>query len=617
MAYERLSDSKIVGDNLDAFVEGRLQLYSRQIAIRNADDEMRFNTAVLENNLSLDDQLNYRQEQMKRVGDDPSERRRLMGEISSLKDRIEQKAFSDEFLGKLTDFETGVSSIDSVISYLESRQTVVTDPTIKDTIAKNLSNLKAQRFEIQKEVLNNASAYALKDGSDETLSNQIAKVTSAKNQALLSGNEQLISMYDLQLQALSQAKTENSIAKSIKDMSISTMTGASKATDLLDTYNNKISGASGTTPITVNGVKYDSEQQFWQQKRDAYIADPSANGFFGRFSDEKTTDLKTLYSANSLTNDSVAAASNAFNSLTSRPELQPYIYQINTAKQDVLQTGADLRSNTIVSNYSRNSDVNAAVTNLTALKGLGVNIDQAFTKIITSAADIKSQQLTGIYQRTAELVDQGVDATKAIDQAVREGASLYLSPEQLAAKPAETIAKETNAAQTTGAFKVPDQRTTVASPSTVAPSIPGVVPTTQNQDLSQKYGKVGNAIYRKSDGKAFTNSQEFFADAGVSSFSGLKFDNSYQPPTLNASPTLANSQPTAPTSVPNPTPVKTPTVNAPAQPITYRVAAGDTLSALAQRYLGDAKRYTEIAKANNIADPNKIAAGQQLIIPNK
>lgn len=48
----------------------------------------------------------------------------------------------------------------------------------------------------------------------------------------------------------------------------------------------------------------------------------------------------------------------------------------------------------------------------------------------------------------------------------------------------------------------------------------------------------------------------------------------------------------------------------------YKVVKGDTLSKIAKKYLGDAKRYIEIATLNGIKDPNKIRVGQVLKIPN-
>jgi nucleoid-associated protein YgaU len=50
---------------------------------------------------------------------------------------------------------------------------------------------------------------------------------------------------------------------------------------------------------------------------------------------------------------------------------------------------------------------------------------------------------------------------------------------------------------------------------------------------------------------------------------------------------------------------------------THVVKKGDTLSALAQHYYGDARLYPKIYDANRdqLSDPDKIYPGQVLIIP--
>jgi nucleoid-associated protein YgaU len=50
---------------------------------------------------------------------------------------------------------------------------------------------------------------------------------------------------------------------------------------------------------------------------------------------------------------------------------------------------------------------------------------------------------------------------------------------------------------------------------------------------------------------------------------------------------------------------------------TYTVKSGDTLSKIAKHLLGDANAYMEIFNANRdqLSDPDKIQAGQQLKIP--
>jgi nucleoid-associated protein YgaU len=54
-----------------------------------------------------------------------------------------------------------------------------------------------------------------------------------------------------------------------------------------------------------------------------------------------------------------------------------------------------------------------------------------------------------------------------------------------------------------------------------------------------------------------------------------------------------------------------------AQGRTHEVAKGDTLSAIAKRYYGNASQYMKIYNANRdqLSDPDKIRPGQKLVIP--
>jgi len=48
---------------------------------------------------------------------------------------------------------------------------------------------------------------------------------------------------------------------------------------------------------------------------------------------------------------------------------------------------------------------------------------------------------------------------------------------------------------------------------------------------------------------------------------------------------------------------------------TYTVQPGDNLSKISKRFYGDTNKYSVIAQANNLADPDKIKVGQELVIP--
>ena len=58
-----------------------------------------------------------------------------------------------------------------------------------------------------------------------------------------------------------------------------------------------------------------------------------------------------------------------------------------------------------------------------------------------------------------------------------------------------------------------------------------------------------------------------------------------------------------------------PVVNEVPAPRTHTVVSGDTLFNIAKQYLGDGNRYPELAKANNIANPDHIEVGQVITIP--
>jgi nucleoid-associated protein YgaU len=49
----------------------------------------------------------------------------------------------------------------------------------------------------------------------------------------------------------------------------------------------------------------------------------------------------------------------------------------------------------------------------------------------------------------------------------------------------------------------------------------------------------------------------------------------------------------------------------------YTVQSGDTLASISERLLGSGDRWKEIAKANDIEDPNKLEVGTRLTIPDR
>lgn len=621
MAFERASESKIVGDSLDVFVSNTLSSYKAQLDERNSQDESNFHRLVLDKGLSLEDQKSYREAQLTRVSDDPTETRRVKEEISSLNSQIAARDFTTEYIGKLSAHESGAASIDSVLTFLQSKLATTTDESLRSKIQEDIRTNEKEKFTISQNALKDQTDYALNDKTASVLDAQIGRVSQARNEAILSGNTDIAASLDLQLQSLKESKASSDIEKASTDFAVGAVAGYHTATDLLDGYNAKIASADPNVAVTIGGVKYDNARQFWQYKRDSYLADQSSNGFLSRFGDEQKQALDVKASNNTLTNVDLANSKSAFDNLSARPELATYGTGIATARQDALQHGTDLRTTKVEQNYDATYDVNAAFQDLDQLKALGGNVDKAQTSILTKAAATKKTQVDNILQTTQQLMhdNPGMTPQQALDQAAKSGAGVVLSPEQLVAQPESKITSDL--AKGAAAGNVKDNPATTVGSSAGKPTPPPPAPIPATNDLSKDYGKVGNTIYDKKTGAAFTSEKSFFDQAGVNSFQNLKFDEGYQPPSAGASPAL-NATPTPPTPAPGTPP--TPPLAAPGASATpaagqheYEVSHGDTLGAIAQKFLGDATRAKDIATANGIKNPDLITAGQKLIIPAK
>ena len=490
MAYERISETKIRGDGFDVFIENTMKLFERQISIRNAEDENNFNRLIVEQSLTLQDQLDYRKEQLKRVSDDPTERKKIRAEITALNERVVQQKFSEEYLGKVADVSSGITSIDSVINWLNDQLVSAKSPDVRLSIGKALDQKESEKFTLTKSLLQNQTDYALKDKTESIINTQLSRITTEKNKALLANNPELASGYDLQIQALQKALFENSIDKDIKNFAVSTVTGYASAAALLDSYNNKISSSPSTGPVKIGDVTYASSQEFWKFKRDSFLADNSESGFFSRFNSEKNTEIKVKNSQNGLMTDDIKRISMEYDSLLVRPELVNYQFKVNSTKQDSIQLGVDFLASNAVNKFNADYDLSSATAKLNSLKSIGVNVDEAFSKVISSATALKSSQVDSTLQTAKQFLDPNnpnydpnITIEQAVNKAISMGAGSLLSPSQALTKPVEQIAEETATAAFGESFG-PETRTTVpATTLPVAPPPPIVapLPTQQNQ----------------------------------------------------------------------------------------------------------------------------------------
>lgn len=455
MAYELLNAKKNIATNLGSFIDSQLTLLNQNRVRKNLEDEQDFNKAVLEDNLTLDQQLSYRQDQLKKVEpSDRDEKLRIKKEISGLKDRIEQKKFNDAYLEQLTNLNGGVQSIESTINWLNGELLRTTDSTIKSNIKDNISQLQAKLYDSRKNALSAATTYATESKEDDIIEKQVTEVNNARVEALKSGNKDYVALLDLQLQSLNKAKAESVVNKTLMNFSVATMTGNS-ATALLNEFNKQLEGVDDKTPITIGGTRYDSAKSFWELKRSEYLNDRSANGFFTRYQSELNDKITYKSSKNILNNDTFKEVGNWYDTLKDRPELVPYAERIDQDKQKGLSTTAEIRSASILNEFTIKSDAKTALADLAYIQDTyGVDQSLNYQKIVSSVAKEKQEQVSQILStmNAAMAANPGMTSQQALEVAVKSGAGAQITPEQLATEKASDIVKNLSTTAETQQF---------------------------------------------------------------------------------------------------------------------------------------------------------------------
>lgn len=635
MAYERATDTqkkdiniKLVADSLDAAVSNTLARYQDQVKASNAADEAKFQELVNSGNMSFDDQLAYRKAQLGRTTDTET-RATLRSEISTLSAQIKQKEFSDAYTKQLQDNAAGLESVGNVISWLQEQLAGTTDQSIKDKIQSELITHEKNQFTLIQNTLKAQTDYASKDGTATVINNQLTKLASAKNDALLNGDQETAANLDLQMQGLKQQLAVSTIQNTINNLGVSTITGASSASNLLAAYGSQIAGADTSTPITVNGQTFANAQAFWTFTRDSYVADQGSSGFFARVSRENTDAVNVKASRNALSINDLTAINTQFASYAANPVLQAFSAQLATAKQTALQTAGDALATIVNNTFDQSLDLNEALTSLQQISAQGVNVDKTTQSILNSAAQTQSQAVQSIMAQaqTLRASNPALSITDAVSQAVASGAGAIVSNNDLLSKTPGATAVDQITKDENGTSPAPDS-TTIKNPNS---SIDYTLHSGENIDAY--------------------NARISAARATPIATPTAKPVAPTTTPTATASPTVTTptvSVPTAPTVQPidytfhagetfdaynarisaartsstqsaAPAPVAHPAA-APAATIpsatspsaannSYTIKSGDTLSAIAAQH---GTTVQSLTKLNNISDPNLIKAGSTL-----
>ena len=450
MAVERKEEfvidlGKIVQARLDSFYNARKSIRARQ--------ESDFQRRIIDEDLSYQQQLDYRklqlEEEMSKEYPDEDYIDYLKTNISNLKNLVRQRKYRDQYNALLDEMVSGRKGLTDQIQWLEQQlQSNDWSQEIKDQIQESLQSAKQKKMEIDDKIIQDQIDFYQKDKTMASLDKAYTLAQEGLSKATLSNNEDLINQYKLTIQAINKQKAEVGI-----EDKVNTLVGQLVSTDRpnsslykVDSISSYANSASDGIPVTINGKKYASERDFWNQTLGSYIQ----NDFVDEFVNEEKNKFLSVYKQTGIIPPSVVQkiVSDVSN-LKSRPELSQYGMVLDSVVSSVLGELAKTKIDEVKIKYALDSNTSTTQDFQNALNELK-SFQTTLGNLYSIQPDILNIE-TGLAEKKAGLVSSIVSAAGEIqtttgataEEAIREAAKgvKESSREELLSKTPEEIAK--------------------------------------------------------------------------------------------------------------------------------------------------------------------------------
>lgn len=562
MAVERKPEFVI---NLGEVIQERLRSLNEQRELIRAREEIEFQTRIIEEGLSAEEQLKYRQQQLERELSknypDQNFILSLKKEIATLKKMVRQRKFRDEYLAFLQEAAAGRKSIADEINFLQGELVDAIDEETKDSIRQRIIELTEQKRNMDRAITEQQLEFYENDKTLDSYDMAINLVKDQLSKIEVIKNPEIANAYRLKLQALQQQRAQAVVENKINNLNIE----LSRASDYLHPSLMRITkigqyltSADETTPITINGVRYASEKEFWQTTLDNYVN----SGFANDFVNEITKNATILKSSKGKITDGFL--------------------------DTIFQKLQEVKNNPLLANYKN------VITDLS---------QQVESKLLTEKADeVKNKYNLGTSLATR------FDVWKAKNELSKYSkyfSDISLEPilkqfDTMAAEEQFRISQETLQAATEYQIAHPEVSLSEAIKK-VAPLVGTVLPQEEfmkpktTEELGKKLAEVS-----EKPAEALKTEQEMVEEV-------KKTPEPIEPLKKEETPKEEEVLPTEIKKTEEP------------EMITHTVKEGETLWSIAKKYLGSGTRWKELLKPEGTpfttAEAKKLQVGQTIKVP--
>lgn len=341
----------------------------------SAKKEADFQAAVSAG-MSYQAQVEYREQQLAEAstsafGVDEGYVADLKDSIGSLKKLKRFNDYRSKYAEALGDMNEGKINAKVYRDRLQSMFDTATDPELRLEIQGNLSQADTEVKRYEDTILSNQIKRAEFDGTEKVLKGVIRKVKDARAKASLNGTEDEVTAYDATLSSLNSQLTTARIEDAVNDMTVASATRGINASGKLKTLNDEISRADEDSPITINGKRYDSAQEYWTSTRDLYLAGQGSGLFgdyFGELDNEYSQKINGDVARYGYTPATTIQSINQdFANMVVKPEFAPFLDRVKNMQSVAVAAAVNTMAKTVIDRAVYTGDYKTADATLQRL----------------------------------------------------------------------------------------------------------------------------------------------------------------------------------------------------------------------------------------------------------
>jgi len=376
MAVERIKNQLDL--NLSEIVIGRFNMFKelrRDIQVRL---ESEFAQRVMDEDLDYRQQMRVRQEMVKtetaRKFPDVAYIKEIRGDIFNIRKLVKFQQVRGEYLESWTSYKSGSVSIDRYLAKIEGQLSRTTDDTLRAEIQEQISQARVDKRKAEKNILNNRVVFAKDDGSEDLLNTVLGELKISRASEAAKGNEERVSFIDTKISSINKQLSEAMIGRNLADVEFDVLKSGANPAQKLKSLNVQIEFSDITSPVTIGGVRYDSAQQYWTLKRNAYLAGEGIglfDDFFGELTEKFENEINSSSNVNefgrvpSLVIDNMLNDYSAFEAL---PYMVPFKERLSNNRNGVVNSAIKKSADAILIAAKARLDWTDVDTSLTELE---------------------------------------------------------------------------------------------------------------------------------------------------------------------------------------------------------------------------------------------------------